>query len=141
MAAPGNNRSKIQESEQEILNQGFDDVFDVPVTEPVVYNPATGNLDRMTQPTTPSETQPVGLEDIHAALQLLIQQLVRPIWLTGATGRLRVNIENAAGAADTLTTVTSVTGLTNIGGFDAKQGITNSLDRNLWYNSVGRCIT
>lgn len=33
-----------------IANQSFDETYQVSVVEPLVYNPTTGTLDRMTQP-------------------------------------------------------------------------------------------
>lgn len=45
---PSNN--KTEQSVQELQNQSFDNDFKVNTVEPVVYNPNTGNLDRMVQP-------------------------------------------------------------------------------------------
>lgn len=45
---PSNN--KTEQSVQELHNQSFDNDFKVNTVEPVVYNPVTGNLDRMVQP-------------------------------------------------------------------------------------------
>jgi hypothetical protein len=47
MAPPPSN---IKRSSQNILNDSYDEIFNVLTTESLVYNPVTGVLDRMVQP-------------------------------------------------------------------------------------------
>ena len=44
------NRPPTFKSEQGVLNTSFDEEFGVLAVENLVYNPGTGNMDRMTQP-------------------------------------------------------------------------------------------
>lgn len=84
-------------------------------------------------------------QEIYMALKIIANLISRPIWLD-STGRLKVTIDgtNTLTTLTTLTTVTTVstlTSLTQLAGFDAKLTLLNSLDRNLWYNSVRNRIT
>jgi hypothetical protein len=51
MANPGrDSQPDIHRSEQGVLNRSFDETYQVLAVENLVYNPDTGNMDRMTQP-------------------------------------------------------------------------------------------
>lgn len=51
MANPSNqNSARVKRTEQYIQNASFDEEFQVLAVENLVYNPDTGNMDRMTQP-------------------------------------------------------------------------------------------
>jgi len=50
------NQPEIEKSEQTVLNQSFDREFNVLAVEALVYNPATGAMDRMTQPSALTST-------------------------------------------------------------------------------------
>lgn len=45
-----NAKPDIHRSEQGVLNRSFDETYQVLAVEALVYNPETGNMDRMTQP-------------------------------------------------------------------------------------------
>lgn len=75
-------------------------------------------------------------EQFNASVHRLLMAISRPIWLEPGAARLKVNVETGS-----LSTVSTVTSVTQIAGFDAKQTMLNSLERNLWANAVRRCIT
>jgi hypothetical protein len=54
---------KTAKSSQEIDNLGFDTQFNLPVVEALIYNPITGAMDRMTQPSGDSTFSTNHLDD------------------------------------------------------------------------------
>lgn len=94
---------------------------------------------------TTDSPQPATINDVYLALKLIANLLSRPIWLEPSTARLKTTVEGGTlptvTTVTTVATVTAVTSITQLGGFDAKQGLLNSTDRNLWSNSVRRAIT
>lgn len=54
-------KSEIERSEQHVQNWSFDEKFKVLATENLVFDPEGNTLNRMTQPTTPTDTQPVSV--------------------------------------------------------------------------------
>lgn len=87
---------------------------------------------------------PATMTDVYAALKVIANLLARPIWLNPGTGQLRVTVDAAPATlagVTTVSTVNAVTTLTQIAGFDAKLGLNNSIDRDLWSNSVRKAIT
>lgn len=76
------------------------------------------------------------IEDIAASLKYIGNLLARPIYLETSTARLKVTVD--AGTIGTVSSVTTVQTISNLGSqvFPVKDTMLNSLDRNLWYNSV-----
>ncbi len=54
-------KSEIERSEQHVQNWSFDEEFKVLATENLVFDPEGNTLNRMKQPTTPTDTQPVNV--------------------------------------------------------------------------------
>ncbi len=54
-------KSEIERSEQHVQNWSFDEKFKVLATENLVFDPEGNTLNRMKQPTTPTDTQPVSV--------------------------------------------------------------------------------
>lgn len=93
----------------------------------------------------------IGLADVYAALKLIYNCLVRPMWANPATGKLVVDSGtlttvstvttcSTVSTVTTCSTVTTVTGVTNLGGFAAAPLVFDSM-RNNWAASVRRNIT
>lgn len=76
----------------------------------------------------------VSLDDVNATLRYIANLLARPIYVEPGSARMKVTVD--AGTLPTVTTVGTVTSVAQIDGFDGKDTMLNSLDRNLWYNSV-----
>lgn len=126
---PSNN--KTEQSVQELHNQSFDNDFKVNSVEPVVYNPVTGNLDRMLQPTVPTDNQLVELIPLFRALLLAI---ANPAYVDKSANQMRAQVTGS------VTATVSSTSITNIGSFpgDHLQRMDNLI---AWATNIRSLIT
>jgi hypothetical protein len=75
------------------------------------------------------------ITEISEMIRRIYNILLRPTYVEPATSRVKVTLESAS------VTMSAVTSVTQLAGFDAKQGTINTLDKNLWYNSVRNRIS
>jgi hypothetical protein len=103
--------NKTLKSVQEIQNLSFDETYNVQQVEPVVYNPTTGALDRMTQPTSPDDIQ---VSELIPIFRALLMAIANPSYVDKSANAIRNQVQS--GTITTVTTVTTVSTLTNITG-------------------------
>lgn len=126
---PSNN--KTEQSVQELHNQSFDNDFKVNTVEPVVFNPATNNLDRMIQPTVPTDVQ---LGELIPLFRALLMAIANPSYVDKSANQMRAQVTG------TITTVTTTTNLTNIGSFPGNHlQIMNN--KTAWATNIRSLIT
>lgn len=129
---PSNN--KTEQSVQELHNQSFDNDFKVNTVEPVVFNPATNNLDRMIQPTVPTDVQ---LGELIPLFRALLMAIANPSYVDKSANQMRAQV---TGTITTVTTTTTVTNLTNIGSFPGNHlQIMNN--KTAWATNIRSLIT
>ncbi len=80
------------------------------------------------------------LTDIFLALKAIFNAIVRPLWVDPTTGKINVNTV-ASITAGTINTVSTVTSMTQMAGFDLKQSLLTSQDRNAWGATVRNRIS
>lgn len=87
----------------------------------------------------------ITIEDVYAALKVMINLLSRPMWVEPGTGRVRVSDEVVATHAVTLTGTTLTSGtlttLTQLGGFPTKDTLLNHEKKIAWSLGVRNRIT
>jgi hypothetical protein len=127
-------KSEIERSEQHVQNWSFDEKFKVLATENLVFDPEGNTLNRMKQPTTPTDNQSV---DILNSLRAVLLAITNPPYIDKSANQARVQATISSG---TVTTVSTVTGLTNFGSQAAD--VTFRINsNNAWANNVRRLIS
>ena len=122
----------IKNSEQNNANWSFDEDFGINAVEPVVYNPSTGALDRMVQPTTPNDTQ---LSELIPVFRAILQAIANPSYVDKSANAIRNQVQSG-----TITTVTTVTTVTNMGTWPGGQ-LSFTASQNTWANMCRSLIT
>lgn len=64
-----------------IANQSFDETYQVSVVEPVVFNPTTGTLDRMTQPSGDSRFNTSDIDEATSTVTYIGKMDADGAWL------------------------------------------------------------
>lgn len=91
---------------QELQNQSFDRDYQVSVVEPVVFNPTTGTLDRMTQPSGDSRFNTSDIDEASATLVYICK-------IDADGGWMIQKIDTSSGTAFTYATVLNNTSVTS----------------------------
>jgi hypothetical protein len=121
-------KSEIERSEQHVQNWSFDEKFKVLATENLVFDPEGNTLNRMKQPTTPTDNQSV---DILNSLRAVLLAITNPPYIDKSANQARVQATISSG---------TVTGLTNFGSQAAD--VTFRINsNNAWANNVRRLIS
>ena len=121
-------KSEIERSEQHVQNWSFDEEFKVLATENLVFDPEGNTLNRMKQPTTPTDNQSV---DILNSLRAVLLAITNPPYIDKSANQARVQATISSG---------TVTGLTNFGSQAAD--VTFRINsNNAWANNVRRLIS
>lgn len=81
-----------------IANQSFDETYQVSVVEPVVFNPTTGTLDRMTQPSGDSRFATSDIDEASATVTYIGKMDADGAWMVQ-------KIDTTSGTAFTYATV------------------------------------
>jgi len=81
-----------------IANQSFDETYQVSVVEPVVYNPTTGTLDRMTQPSGDSRFATSDIDEASSTVTYIGKMDADGAWMV-------MKIDETTGTAFTYATV------------------------------------
>jgi hypothetical protein len=77
------------------------------------------------------------VSDVAESIKQIGRHLVRAIWLEPSTGRVRATVDTVT----TVTTCATCTTLSQVAGYDAKQGLTNAIERVNWGINVRARIT
>ena len=83
-----------------IANQSFDETYQVSVVEPVVYNPTTGTLDRMTQPSGDSRFATSDIDEASNTVTYIGKMDADGAWMI-------VKIDSSSGTSFTYATITN----------------------------------
>ena len=89
-----------------IANQSFDETYQVSVVEPVVFNPTTGTLDRMTQPSGDSRFATSDIDEASATVTYIGKMDADGGWMIQ-------KIDTSSGTAFTYATVLNNTSVTS----------------------------
>ena len=121
-------KSEIEKSEQQVQNWSFDEKFKVLATEGLVYDSTNDTLNRIVQPTTPTDIQ---LGEIIPVTRAILMAIANPSYVDKSTNQVRSQVTG---------TISTVTNLTNMGSFTADH-MQRMANMTAWSSNIRRLIT
>jgi len=121
-------KSEIEKSEQQVQNWSFDEKFKVLATEGLVYDSTNDTLNRIVQPTTPTDIQ---LGEIIPVTRAILMAIANPSYVDKSANQVRSQVTG---------TISTVTNLTNMGSFTADH-MQRMANMTAWSSNIRRLIT
>jgi hypothetical protein len=121
-------KSEIEKSEQQVQNWSFDEKFKVLATEGLVYDSTNDTLNRIVQPTTPTDIQ---LGEIIPVTRAILMAIANPSYVDKSANQVRSQVTG---------TISTVTNLTNMGSFKADH-MQRMANMTAWSSNIRRLIT